>query len=149
MSYTVFLTTYLGVNINDFRNGMYDGSRYLYMYSEGAGKIIRYDTRASFTLIGSYETYTSSAGGGGMVTDGRYIYFTNLIGTNVVQYDSTLSFTSAGSYSSYNFTNILLVSHGLDNHHLMVDISIFQMYGAVVLVHMELYVTTRNYLLVV
>ena len=72
-SYTVFLTTNLGVNINDFRNGMYDGSRYLHMYSVGAGKIIRYDTRASFTLMGCYETCTSSAGSGGMVTDGRYI----------------------------------------------------------------------------
>jgi hypothetical protein len=76
----------LGLNDTDFGGAVFDGRYVYYVPSmEGrqtaptrvpSGRVVRYDTRASFTATASWQQHTiAPAGFVGGVFDGRYIYF--------------------------------------------------------------------------
>jgi hypothetical protein len=104
-----------------FEGGVFDG-RYIYFVPNYngvgmTGEVLRYDTRASFTLAGSWTSYnagnTDGTGGNtgfvGAVFDGRYVYFSpSYNGADdgeVLRYDTTASFTAPGSWVSYDASN--------------------------------------------
>lgn len=110
-----------GVNgMKGLIGGAFDG-RYVYFSpsNNGAvfGKVLRYDTTASFSAAGSWSVYDFSnldglndlKGFRGTVFDGRYLYFIPFSnGANFgifVQYDTTASFTSSSSWTYYDASN--------------------------------------------
>ena len=93
---------------------LFDG-RYVYTASNSSGTIlIRYDTTASFTSAGSYQTYNTSGVNANLANllcstyDGRYVYCVSYSNTYkyVLRYDTQSSFTSLSSYTNMDHATI-------------------------------------------
>ncbi len=100
--------------ISDFFGAVFDG-RYIYLVPKGSfhGKVVRFDTTASFTDANSYVLFdlaTVNAQATGFRTgafDGRYVYLTQgHPGGRMARYDTQASFTAAGSWEFMNPTTI-------------------------------------------
>jgi hypothetical protein len=126
-SYAVFNSATVHANSKGFRGAVFDG-RYVYFvpYKNGAnyhGQVTRYDTTLSFTDVGSWAVYDTTAvhvnskGFQGAVFDGQYVYFVpQYTGAayhgQVTRYDTTLTFTDAGSWAVYDTTAVHANSKG-------------------------------------
>lgn len=120
-SWSTFVPSNNGAATKSGYDGIVFDGRFAYFVPHAAagigymGEMLRYDTRASFTASGSWQSVhplllgVGGAGIGftGAVFDGRYVYF--VPGTTgaffhgeVMRYDTTGSFTVAGSWSAYD-----------------------------------------------
>jgi hypothetical protein len=102
-----------------FSSSVYDG-RYIYYipyaWPSYSGRVVRYDTTASFSSLSSYDAYdtslayATSKGFSGGVFDGRYIYMVPLRGTGgfgqITRYDTTANFSSSSSYAIFDMATI-------------------------------------------
>ncbi len=133
-SWSVFNTQAVNGNDVGYYSIAFDG-KYLYLgqYYDGAaavpaydGYVVRYDTTASFTATGSWETFDPATINGnargfvGAAFDGRFIYFaSHYNGTAYtglsVRYDTQgAGFTTAGSWSL--FDTATLNANGIGYH---------------------------------
>ena len=120
-SYTVYDITAVDSNAKGLYNACFDG-RYIYLcpFYNGTiyvGKIIRYDTTASFSAAGSYSVFDLSTinslyvGYIDTAVIGEYVYFfpyennTNRHG-NLIRYKIGETFTSSASYEAFNLASI-------------------------------------------
>ncbi len=109
----------LGTDPVGFSGTCYDG-RYIYFapnlnsISQRHGEVMRYDTQASFNVLGSWEAFDPGANGvgtdpdgySGCVFDGQYVCFAPVFnGTafhdEVLRYDTLLPFGIAGSWQAF------------------------------------------------
>jgi prepilin-type N-terminal cleavage/methylation domain-containing protein len=117
-SWSTFDASGVGTNTKGYAGGAFDG-RYIYFtpYYDGTGahgKVLRYDTTASFTTAGSWSSYDAGSTGGlttkgywGAVFDGRQVWFVpywdgSVFHGRILRYDITGNFTTAGSWSSFD-----------------------------------------------
>ena len=113
-----------GLNTKGFIGAVFDG-RYVYFvpYLNGGyhGNVLRYDTQANFTTIGSWQAYNADGTDGYScvgyqyaVFDGKYIYFVPHYGSAnygsayhgiVLRYDTTLGFKDKTAWSAFDATS--------------------------------------------
>jgi hypothetical protein len=121
-SFTTFDVTLAGCSTSPlFEGGGFDG-RYIYFDSRNSSQILRYDTTASFTSVGSYSLFdttpiSSNGQFQGITFDGRYIYFAPsrnsgaaIVCTTVIRYDTTLSFNSVNSYEGFDLSTSISIT---------------------------------------
>ena len=123
-SWTTFDTTTVNANAKGFVGAVFD-SRYVYFvsYNNGAadGLVMRYDTQATFTTVGSWTTFdvtTVNAGATGFETaafDGRYIYLVPLSTGIVARYDTQAGFTAARSWATFDATTVNMNASGFNS----------------------------------
>jgi hypothetical protein len=129
-SYATFDTTTVDANCCGYLGAGFDG-RYVYFcpYAKNGvvhGQFLRYDTQASFTSAGSWETFdlttknASLKGMNGVVCVGTKVYlvpgevtYSAGDGSVGVMYDTAGSFTAAGSYTTFDFHNVDSTVQGL------------------------------------
>lgn len=113
-----------GISTKGFTGNVFDG-KYIYFVpgydSPNNGRVLRYDTTASFTAAGSWSVYDAGTTDGltckgyeGAIFDGKYIYFspykhTDPTGThdNVLRYDTTSDFATEGSWDAYDAATLM------------------------------------------
>src|SRR5215471_11836604 len=114
-------SAYAATNVNGLHTVGYAGAvfdgHYVYFvpYKDATnahGRVLRYDTQASFTNAGNWTAYDASntgiggaVGYTGGVFDGHYVYFSpqgNVPHGRVLRYDTQLSFLGASSWSLYD-----------------------------------------------
>ena len=112
-------------NVNLQTVPAFDGKYVYFTDKYQSTYILRYDTSASFTTVGSwalinYTSLLSVAQQNFLATifDGRYMYWITDTqqSTNAVtwlRYDTTATFTSAGSWSSFVLTGVTSVTAGM------------------------------------
>jgi hypothetical protein len=113
-----------GLDTSGFTGALFDG-RYVYFNPKTSnstgyhGRVLRYDTRGSFSSPSSWTAYDAGNTGGlttvgyfGSVGDGKYIYFVpghdnaaNGWHGRVLRYNTTADFNTASSWSSYDAGN--------------------------------------------
>ena len=117
-SYETFNLASINAAYTGWKGATFDG-RYVYMvqtYDGTAGRLLRYDTQASFTSSGSYSIIdlklinTNYTAFQSMAFDGRYIYTLGYLtaGTRKgvkVRYDTTLAFSS-GNIEIFDTTTV-------------------------------------------
>jgi hypothetical protein len=100
--------------ISGFYGAVFDG-RYIYLVPNGSfhGKVVRFDTTASFTAATSYTLFdlaTVNAQATGFKSgafDGRYVYLTQgHPGGRMARYDTQANFTTAGSWEFMDPTTV-------------------------------------------
>ncbi len=120
-SWLTFDTTAVNANAKGFAGGAFDG-RYVYLVpnsSDGTnpdGVIVRYDTKASFTVAGSWTGFdltqvnVSLTGFWGATFDGQYLYlvpdYNGVRDGIVAQYNTKMTFNSVGSWSLFDTTTV-------------------------------------------
>lgn len=127
-SYEVFDMASIDEECVQYAGAVYDENQYIYFVPFNfSGKLVRYDTRATFTDEASYEVFdlttvsADSVGFFGAIVAGKYIYFIPFVklgdpfieaNGQITRYDTTLPFGDAGSYSVYDTRAVSPVSAG-------------------------------------
>ena len=107
----------LGVNDTNFEGAVFDGRYVYYVPSlEGrqtaatrvpSGRVVRYDTHASFTATASWQQHTiAPTGFVGGVFDGRYIYFSPWYGSTVARFDTQGDFADAAAWTQFDLSGL-------------------------------------------
>jgi hypothetical protein len=123
--WTTFNISLLTSSNTGYVSSVYDG-RYVYLapYNTfplltNSGKLIRYDTSASFTATSSYSVFDTTTlnplckGYQGSFFDGRFVFFTPFFTVNpsqknnlLVRYDTARPFTLTSSYTVLNLSSV-------------------------------------------